>query len=140
MSEATADIGLIGLAVMGENLVLNVASRGYTIAVYNRTTSKVDDFIAGRAAGKSIIGTHSVEELCANLKRPRRIMIMVKAGAAIDLVIDSLLPHLEKGDIITAINGKTVNSNDGLVQTIKAHEVGDVIEAYEIIEIKQKLD
>ena len=99
MSEA-ADIGLIGLAVMGENLVLNMASKGFTVAVYNRTTKKVDDFIAGRASGKTIIGAHSPEELIKNLKRPRRVMIMVKAGRPVDLVIESLLPFLEKGDII----------------------------------------
>lgn len=97
---ANADIGLIGLAVMGENLVLNMANHGYTVAVYNRTTEKVDDFLAGRAAGKSIIGTHSPEQLVAQLKRPRRVMIMVKAGAAVDAVIASLLPYLEKGDIV----------------------------------------
>ncbi len=95
-----ADIGLIGLAVMGENLVLNMANHGHTVAVYNRTTSKVDDFLAGRAAGKSIVGAHSPEELCGKLKSPRRVMIMVKAGAAVDKVIESLLPHLEKGDIV----------------------------------------
>ncbi len=95
-----ADIGLIGLAVMGENLVLNMASKGFHVAVYNRTTSKVDDFIAGRAAGKTIVGTHSPEELCAALERPRRVMMMVKAGAAVDKVIDSLLPFLEEGDIL----------------------------------------
>ena len=99
MSEA-ADIGLIGLAVMGENLVLNMASKGFTVAVYNRTTSKVDDFIAGRAAGKTIIGVHSPEDLIKNLKRPRRVMIMVKAGRPVDLVIESLLPFLEEGDIV----------------------------------------
>ncbi len=99
MSEA-ADIGLIGLAVMGENLVLNMASKGFTVAVYNRTTSKVDDFIAGRAAGKTIIGAQSPEELIKNLKRPRRVMIMVKAGRPVDLVIESLLPFLEEGDIL----------------------------------------
>ena len=98
MSEA--DIGLIGLAVMGENLVLNMANHGYTVAVYNRTTSKVDKFIAGRAVGKPIIGSHSTEELCSKLKRPRRVMIMVKAGSAVDKVIESLLPHLESGDIV----------------------------------------
>ncbi len=97
---ANADIGLIGLAVMGENLVLNMANHGYTVAVYNRTTSRVDEFIAGRAAGKSILGTHSPAELVGQLKRPRRIMIMVKAGAAVDAVIDSLLPLLEPGDIV----------------------------------------
>ncbi len=99
MSEA-ADIGLIGLAVMGENLVLNMASKGFTVAVYNRTTQKVDDFIAGRAAGKTIIGVHSPEDLIKNLKRPRRVMIMVKAGRPVDLVIESLLPYLEEGDIV----------------------------------------
>ena len=95
-----ADIGLIGLAVMGENLVLNMESHGFTVAVYNRTTSKVDEFVNGRAAGKSIIGTHSIEELCASLESPRRVMIMVKAGAVVDRVIESLLPHLEAGDIV----------------------------------------
>ncbi len=97
---ADADIGLIGLAVMGENLVLNMANHGYTVAVYNRTTEKVDDFLAGRAQGKSILGAHSPAELCKLLKRPRRVMIMVKAGAAVDAVIESLLPFLEKGDIV----------------------------------------
>ena len=97
---ADADIGLIGLAVMGENLVLNMASNGYQVAVYNRTTSKVDNFIAGRAADQPIVGTHSLEELCSKLKRPRRVMIMVKAGAAVDKVIEGLLPHLEPGDIV----------------------------------------
>ena len=82
-----ADIGLIGLAVMGENLVLNIESNGFTVAVFNRTTSKVDDFVGGRAKGKNIIGTHSVEELCASLERPRRVMIMVKAGDAVERTI-----------------------------------------------------
>lgn len=98
MSEA--DIGLIGLAVMGENLVLNMANNGYTVAVYNRTTSRVDDFVNGRAADASVIGTYSPEELCSKLKRPRRVMMMVKAGAAVDKVIESLLPFLEPGDIV----------------------------------------
>ena len=97
---SNADIGLIGLAVMGENLVLNMANNGFTVAVYNRTTSRVDEFVAGRAAGKSIVGTHSVEDLVASLKRPRRVMLMVKAGAAVEAVIQSLTPHLEPGDII----------------------------------------
>ena len=95
-----ADIGVIGLAVMGENLVLNMAGRGFTVAVYNRTTSRVDDFIGGRAHGKTIIGTHSLDELCARLGKPRRIMLMIKAGTAVDRVIESLLPHLEPGDIL----------------------------------------
>ena len=95
-----ADIGLIGLAVMGENLVMNMESKGFTVAVYNRTTAKVKDFVEGRAKGKNIIGAYSIEELVANLKKPRRVMMMVKAGAAVDALIDTLIPHLEKGDII----------------------------------------
>ena len=95
-----ADIGLIGLAVMGENLVLNMESKGFTVAVFNRTVSKVDDFINGRAKGKNIIGCHSIEELAANLKSPRKIMLMVKAGEAVDNFIEKLIPHLDKGDII----------------------------------------
>jgi 6-phosphogluconate dehydrogenase len=95
-----SDIGLIGLAVMGENLVLNMESKGFSVAVYNRTTQKVDDFINGRASGKKIKGTHSVEELVAALERPRKVMIMVKAGKAVDDTIESLLPYLENGDII----------------------------------------
>ena len=97
---AKADIGLIGLAVMGENLILNMESKGFTVACFNRTVSKVDNFINGRAKGKNIIGCHSVEELCDNLKKPRKVMLMVKAGAAVDAFIDLLLPHLEDGDII----------------------------------------
>jgi 6-phosphogluconate dehydrogenase len=97
---ATADIGLIGLAVMGENLVLNMESHGFTVAVFNRTTSKVDAFLAGRAQGKSILGAHTVQELVASLKRPRKIMLMVKAGAPVDEVIEEVLPFLEKGDIL----------------------------------------
>jgi 6-phosphogluconate dehydrogenase len=115
-----ADIGLIGLAVMGENLVLNMASHGFTVAVYNRTTSKVDDFVAGRAAGKSIIGTHSLEELCSELKRPRRVMIMVKAGAAVEKVIESLLPYLEPGDII--IDGGNSEYPDSVRRTAELAE------------------
>ncbi len=95
-----ADIGLIGLAVMGENLILNMESKGYTVACYNRTTSKVDDFVNGRGADKNIIGCHSLKDLAANLKKPRRVMIMVKAGNPVDQTIESLLPVLEKGDII----------------------------------------
>jgi len=95
-----SDIGLIGLAVMGENLVLNMESKGFRVSVYNRTLQKVDDFINGRAKGKNIVGAHSVQELIASLKRPRKVMIMVKAGSAVDDMIEQLLPHLEKGDII----------------------------------------
>ena len=97
---AKADIGLIGLAVMGENLILNMESKGFTVACFNRTASKVDDFMNGRAKGKKIIGCHSIEEMCANLKTPRKVMLMVKAGQAVDDFIELVLPHLEDGDII----------------------------------------
>src|SRR5271163_1091590 len=100
MAQPSADIGLIGLAVMGENLVLNMESHGFTVAVFNRTTSKVDAFVSGRALGKKVIGRHSYEELVAALKRPRKIMIMVQAGAAVDGVINALVPLLEPGDIL----------------------------------------
>ena len=95
-----ADIGLIGLAVMGENLVLNMESKGFTVAVYNRTVEKVDKFINGRGAGKKFIGAHSIAELCASLERPRKVMMLVKAGQAVDDFIDLVIPHLEEGDII----------------------------------------
>lgn len=110
-----ADIGLIGLAVMGQNLVLNMNDHGYTVAVYNRTTSKVDDFINGEAKGTPIIGTHSIEELVGALKRPRRVMIMVQAGPAVDAVIEQLLPHMEAGDII--IDGGNSNYKDSARRT-----------------------
>jgi 6-phosphogluconate dehydrogenase len=95
-----ADIGLIGLAVMGQNLALNMNDHGFIVAVYNRTVSKVDDFLQGPAKGSKIIGAHNIEELIQSLKRPRRIMLMVKAGDAVDDFIALCLPHLEKGDII----------------------------------------
>jgi 6-phosphogluconate dehydrogenase len=95
-----ADLGLIGLAVMGENLVLNIESRGFTVAVYNRTLEKVDNFVHGRGKGKNIIGTHSIAELAGSLKTPRKIMLMVKAGNPVDEFIEQIIPHLEKGDII----------------------------------------
>jgi 6-phosphogluconate dehydrogenase len=98
--EKKADIGLIGLAVMGENLVLNMESKGFTVAVFNRTVEKVDRFIQTRAQGKNIIGTHSISEFISALSSPRKIMLMVKAGPAVDSFIDQLLPYLEKGDII----------------------------------------
>ena len=94
------DIGLIGLAVMGQNLVLNMNDHGYTVVVYNRTTSKVDDFLANEAKGTKIQGAHSIEELVAKLKRPRRIMMLVKAGQPVDDFIAQITPHLEPGDII----------------------------------------
>lgn len=94
------DIGLIGLAVMGQNLVLNMNDHGYTVVVYNRTTSKVDEFLAREAKGTNVLGAHSIEELIAKLKRPRRIMMLVKAGKPVDDFIEQLIPHLEAGDII----------------------------------------
>ncbi len=96
----TADIGLIGLAVMGENLVLNMESHGNTVAVFNRTTSKVDHFVNGRGKGKKVVGCETVGELVKALKRPRKIMIMVKAGPPVDEVIDELVPLLDPGDIL----------------------------------------
>ena len=95
-----ADIALVGLAVMGENLVMNMESKGFTVAVYNRTGDKVTNFVEGRAKGKNIIGTYSPEELAANLEKPRKVMMMVKAGSAVDNLIEQLLSVLEPGDII----------------------------------------
>jgi len=95
-----ADFGLIGLAVMGENLALNVESRGYTVAVFNRTTEKVDAFLAEKAKGKKFIGCHSIEELVKKVKKPRKIMMMVKAGQPVDDLIEQILPHLTKGDVL----------------------------------------
>ena len=110
-----ADFGLVGLAVMGQNLVLNMDDHGFTVAVFNRTISKVDDFINGNAKGTKVIGTHSIEELVSVLKRPRRVMLLVKAGPAVDSFIDMLIPHLESGDII--IDGGNSNYNDTIRRT-----------------------
>ena len=95
-----SDIGLIGLAVMGENLVLNMESKGFQVSVYNRSTQKVDDFLASRAKDKKIVGTHSIEELVSSLAQPRKVMLMVKAGKAVDDMIETLIPFLSPGDII----------------------------------------
>ena len=100
MSEPKADIALIGLAVMGQNLVLNMSDHGFTVAVYNRTTSVMEEFVAGPAKDARVIGARTLEELVAQLKKPRRVMMLVKAGAAVDAVIEQLLPLLDKGDII----------------------------------------
>src|SRR5580698_6610372 len=100
MEKASCDIGLIGLAVMGQNLVLNMNDHGYKVAVFNRTVSKVDDFINNEAKGTQVTGAHSIEEFVGLLKRPRRVMLMVKAGDTVDQMIDSVLPHLEAGDIV----------------------------------------
>jgi 6-phosphogluconate dehydrogenase len=120
--EKLADIGLIGLAVMGENLVLNMESHGYTVAVFNRTVEKVDKFTAGRGAGKNFIGTHSIEELAKSLKRPRKVMLLVKAGAAVDAFIEQLIPHLEPGDII--IDGGNTHYPDTSRRTKYVEEKG----------------
>jgi len=95
-----SDIGLIGLAVMGENLVMNMESKGFTVSVFNRTTEKVKNFVEGRAKGKNIVGTYTLEELVASLAKPRKIMMMIKAGEAVDNMIEQLIPMLEEGDIL----------------------------------------
>ena len=100
MPDPTCDIGLIGLAVMGQNLVLNMNDHGFKVAVFNRTVSKVDDFLANEAKGTQVVGGHSIEEFIGLLKRPRRVMLMVKAGDTVDQMIDHILPHLEAGDIV----------------------------------------
>ena len=113
--EKLADIGLIGLAVMGENLVLNMESKGYTVAVYNRTTEKVDRFVGGRGKGKKFIAAHSVEELCRAIERPRKVMMLVKAGPAVDQLIEQLIPCLEPGDVI--IDGGNTHFPDTIRRT-----------------------
>jgi 6-phosphogluconate dehydrogenase len=119
---ALCDIGLIGLAVMGQNLILNMNDHGYRVAVYNRTTSKVDEFLATSAKDTQIVGTHSLSELVANLKAPRRVMLMVKAGDAVDDFINQLLPLLQPGDII--IDGGNSNFQDSIRRTRFLEERG----------------
>jgi 6-phosphogluconate dehydrogenase len=110
-----ADIGLIGLAVMGENLVLNMERNGYTVAVYNRSIDKVDKFVSGRGKGKKFIPAHSIEEFVNSLERPRKVMMLVKAGQPVDDFIEQLLPHLEEGDII--IDGGNSHFPDSIRRT-----------------------
>lgn len=117
-----SDIGLIGLAVMGENLVLNMESRGFAVSVYNRTTGKVTNFIEGRAKGKNIRGAYSLEELVSQLAKPRKVMLMVKAGAPVDEFIEKLLPLLEKGDII--IDGGNSHFPDTIRRTAYVESKG----------------
>ncbi len=105
-----AQIGIAGLAVMGENLVLNMADKGFSVAVYNRTTAKVDAFLAGRAQGKTISGRHTVKDFVAAIERPRKIMMMLRAGEAVDQFIEQLLPYLQAGDIV--IDGGNSNYHD----------------------------
>ncbi|RJQ23928.1 decarboxylating NADP(+)-dependent phosphogluconate dehydrogenase [Candidatus Parcubacteria bacterium] len=118
----SADIGLIGLAVMGENIVLNLERHGYKVAVYNRTSEKVDAFIRERACGKNIIGFDSIRHLVASLNRPRKIMIMIKAGIPVDNIIEQLIPYLEKGDII--IDGGNSHYSDSIRRTYYLEKKG----------------
>ena len=120
--EKFADIGLIGLAVMGENLVLNMERNGFTVAVYNRTVEKVDKFVNGRGKDKQFIGTRSVEELCKSLKRPRKVMMLVKAGKAVDDFIEQIIPYLEAGDVI--IDGGNTHFPDTIRRTAYVESKG----------------
>ena len=122
MSSAAADVGLIGLAVMGENIALNMESRGFHVAVYNRTTSRVDEFIAGRAAGKRFTGAHSPQELVAALKTPRKIVMLVKAGKPVDDLIEQLLPLLSPGDIL--IDGGNSLFTDTIRRSQRVEQAG----------------
>ncbi len=122
MANANCDIGLIGLAVMGQNLVLNMNDCGFNVAVFNRTVSKVDEFIEHEAKGTQVVGTHSIEELTQSLKTPRRVMLMVKAGDTVDQMIDQIVPHLEKGDII--IDGGNSHYPDTNRRTKSLNEKG----------------
>ncbi len=117
-----ADIGLIGLAVMGQNLVLNMNDHGYTVAVYNRTPAVTDAFLAGNAKDTKVIAAHSLEELAGLLKRPRRVMLMVKAGRPVDEIIETLIPLLEPGDII--IDGGNSNYEDTMRRTAYVESKG----------------
>ena len=120
--EPTAEIGVVGLAVMGRNLIMNMNDHGFTVAAYNRTTERVDEFLAGDAAGSNVIGAHSLEELVAHLKSPRRVMLMIKAGAPVDATIDTLLPLLDSGDII--IDGGNALYTNSIERTKRIEEAG----------------
>ncbi|WP_034345277.1 decarboxylating NADP(+)-dependent phosphogluconate dehydrogenase [Deinococcus misasensis] len=117
-----SDIAVMGLAVMGENLILNMASKGFTVTAYNRSTDKVKAFMEGRAQGQSIVGAYSLQELVDSLKRPRKVMLMIKAGSAVDASIESLLPYLEEGDII--IDGGNSHPADSDRRTAYLKEKG----------------
>ena len=117
-----ADIGLVGLAVMGENLILNMESKGFTVAVYNRTVEKVDKFINGRGSNKNIIGTHTIQEFVDTLRHPRKVMLMVKAGKAVDDFIEKLIPYLDNGDIL--IDGGNSHFPDTIRRTNYVEEKG----------------
>jgi 6-phosphogluconate dehydrogenase len=120
--EKKADIGLIGLAVMGENLVLNMERNGFTVAVYNRTVEKVDKFIQGRGKGKKFIAAHSIQDFVKALERPRKVMMLVKAGKAVDDFIELLLPYLDPGDII--IDGGNTHFPDTIRRTAYVESKG----------------
>src|SRR5512135_2952274 len=120
--EPTADIAVIGLAVMGQNLILNMNDHGFTVVAFNRTVAKVDEFLAKEAKDTKIIGAHSIEEMVGLLKRPRRVMLMVKAGKPVDEFIEQLLPHLEPGDIL--IDGGNSNYNDTIRRTAYVESKG----------------
>ncbi|MCA9837119.1 MAG: decarboxylating NADP(+)-dependent phosphogluconate dehydrogenase [Trueperaceae bacterium] len=122
MPEANADIGLIGLAVMGQNLVMNMNDHGYTVSVYNRTTEVMEEFVGGTAKDSKVQGFAELKDFVASLKRPRRIMLMVKAGAAVDKVIESLEPYLEEGDIV--IDGGNSNYTDSIRRTQELKDKG----------------
>ena len=98
--QPSADIGMVGLAVMGENLALNIESRGYTVAVYDRDLTPVDSLLAGRGRDRKFVGTKSIADLVASIKTPRKIMMMIKAGSPVDQVIEQLIPHLSPGDVV----------------------------------------
>ena len=117
-----SDVGLIGLAVMGENIILNMESKGFTVSCFNRSTEKVDAFMAGRAKGKRIVGCHSLEELVASLERPRKVMMLVKAGKPVDSLIEQLIPLLEPGDIL--IDGGNSHFPDTIRRTAWAEKQG----------------
>jgi len=122
MTQPLADIGLIGLAVMGENFALNMESKGFRVAVYNRTVERVEQFIAGRASGKNFVGTRTPAELVAALQRPRKILMLIKAGPAVDAVIDELLPLLDRGDIL--IDGGNSLFTDTIRRTKQVEAAG----------------
>jgi len=122
MQNESCDIGLIGLAVMGQNLVLNMNDHGFRVAVFNRTVSKVDDFVNDEAKGTEVVGSHSIEELVKALKKPRRVMLMVKAGDTVDQMIDQVVPHLENGDIV--IDGGNSHFPDTNRRTKSLNEKG----------------
>ena len=117
-----ADIALIGLAVMGQNLILNMDDHGFTVVAYNRSTEKVDQFLANEAKGTKVLGAHSIEEMVSKLKKPRRVMMLVKAGKPVDEFIDQLIPHLDAGDII--IDGGNSHFPDTIRRTAYVESKG----------------